>query len=170
LTGFAPSRITSLPQQPAELTYTSMSDIWLEIPSLNVKTNVVGVPKADNNWDVTWLGRDAGWLNGTAFPSWEGNSVVTAHVTDANGKPGPFANIKDMKYGDKIIVHMYGEKYIFEVQAARMVKPSSTQYAFKHLEDFAYLTLITCQGYDPSSESYLYRRIVRAVLVDVQSE
>jgi sortase (surface protein transpeptidase) len=65
---------------------------------------------------------------------------------------------------------MYGEKYIFEVQATRMVKPSSTQYAFKDLEDYAYLTLITCQGYDSSSESYLYRRVVRAILVDVQSE
>lgn len=169
-TGFAPNRMTSLPAQPDDLAYTNMGDIWLEIPSLNVQSNVVGVPHVDNNWDVTWLDKDAGWLYGTAFPSWEGNSVITAHVTDANGQPGPFAKLKDMKHGDRIIVHMYGEKYIFEVRATRMVKPASTEYAFKHLEDYSYLTLITCQGYNPMNGSYLFRRIVRAVLVDVQSE
>lgn len=169
-TGFAPNRITSLPVQSDDLAYTNMGDIWLEIPSINVESNIIGVPQVDNNWDVTWLGNDAGWLNGTTFPSWEGNSVITAHVTDANGQPGPFAKLKDMKHGDRVIVHMYGEKYIFEVRATRMVKPSSTEYAFKHLDDYSYLTLITCQGYNPMNGSYLFRRIVRAVLVDVQSE
>ncbi len=169
-TGFAPNRVTSLPNQPTDLAYASIGDIWLEIPSINIKSRLVGVPKVNNNWDVTWLNNDAGWLNGTAFPTWEGNSVVTAHVTDANGKLGPFANLKELKFGDKIIVHMYGEQYIFLIQATRTVKPFSTQYAFKHLEDHSYLTLITCQGYDPSSDSYLFRHVVRAVLVDVQDE
>jgi len=61
-------------------------------------------------WDVTWLEDNVGWLNGTAFPSWDGNSVLTAHVTDSNGLPGPFANIKKLKYGDQIIILMFGEK------------------------------------------------------------
>lgn len=167
-TGFAPNRITSLAPQPANLAYASMSDIWLEIPALNIKTNIVGVPKANNTWDVSWLGNDTGWLNGTAFPSWEGNSVLTAHVTNSNGLPGPFANIKNLKYGNQIIIHIYGEKYIFEVRNTRMVRPNTTQFAFQHLEDHSYLTLITCQGYNPISDSYLFRRVIRAVLVDVQ--
>jgi LPXTG-site transpeptidase (sortase) family protein len=169
-TGFAPNRITSLPAQPAELAYNNLGDIWLEIPSLNVKTEIVGVPQSSNGWDVDWLGQSAGWLNGTAFPSWEGNSVITAHVTDSNGKNGPFANIKNLKHGDKIIVHMYGEKYIFEVRDSNMVTPSSTKSALEHLEGHSYLTLITCQTYNPLSDSYLFRRVVRAVLVETQME
>ncbi|MBK9923775.1 MAG: sortase [Anaerolineales bacterium] len=169
-TGFAPNRITSLPAQPANLTYNNLGNIWLEIPSLNIKTDIVGVPQSSNGWNVDWLGQSAGWLNGTAFPSWEGNSVITAHVTDSNGKNGPFANIKNLKHGDKIIVHMYGEKYIFEVRDSNMVTPSSTKSALEHLEGHSYLTLITCQTYNPLSDSYLFRRVVRAVLVETQME
>ena len=169
-TGFAPNRITSLSDQSASTTYTALGSIWLEIPSQNVKTNIVGVPKSGNSWDVTWLGDDIGWLSDTAFPTWEGNSVITGHVYNANGLPGPFMNLKNLKYGDRIIVHLYGQKYVFEVQASRLVNPGINSYAFQHLEDSSYLTLITCQGYDEQSEFYRFRRIVRAVLVSVQSE
>ena len=34
----------------------------------------------------------------------------------------------------------------------------------------SYLTLITCQGYNPFSDSYLFRRIVRAVLVSMTNQ
>lgn len=169
-TGFAPNRITALPHQPAELSYTKMGDIiWLEIPSQNIKSNIVGIPQSeDNTWDVTWLGSDTGWLNGTAFPTWNGNSVLTAHVTDSNGLPGPFANVKELKYGDQIIVHLFGQQYIYEVQNSRMTRPQSTSFAFESMQDYSYLTLITCQGYIPFSDTYFFRRVVRAVLVDVK--
>lgn len=168
-TGFAPNRITSLPHHPTELAYTTMGDIWLEIPSQNIKSNIVGIPQSqDNTWDVTWLGNDTGWLNGTAFPTWNGNSVLTAHVTDSNGLPGPFANLKTLTYGDQIIVHLFGQQYIYEVQNSRMTRPQSTSFAFESMQDYSYLTLITCQGYIPFSDSYFFRRVVRAVLVDVK--
>ncbi len=169
-TGFAPHKISSLPAQPAESAYSAMGDLWLEIPSQKAQANIVGVPQVNNNWDVTWLGNDAGWLNGTAFPTWEGNSVLTAHVTNADGLPGPFANLKNMKYGDQIIVHLYGEKYTFEVRSTRLTSPYSTSFAYKHLDGHAYLTLITCQSYNSDSDVYTYRRIVRAVLVKVETE
>lgn len=170
-TGFAPHKVTSLPAQPAHLAYTIMSDIWLEIPSQNIKTNIVGVPQAENKtWDVKWLENNVGWLNGTAFPTWQGNSVLTAHVTNANGLPGPFANIKDLKYGDQLIVHLYGQSYIFEVRASVPVRSGINAYAFQHLEAASYLTLITCQNYDEQTDSYRFRRIVRAVLVDVKDQ
>jgi len=168
-TGFAPNKITSLPAQPAALAYAKLGDLWLEIPSLNVKSNIVGVPQnKDNSWDVTWLGNDTGWLNGTAFPTWNGNSVLTAHVTNASGVDGPFVALKSLQYGDQIIVHFGGVKYIYEVRSTKMARPYSTSYAFQSLQDYSYLTLITCQGYNPLNESYLFRRVVRAVLVDVK--
>jgi LPXTG-site transpeptidase (sortase) family protein len=169
-TGFAPKVETLLPAQAADKDYSSLGDVWLEIPSLGLKTSIVGVPQTDQGWDVTWLGDNSGWLNGTAFPTWEGNSVLTGHVYNANGVPGPFFNIKNLKYGDEIIVHFSGEMYIFQVQSTRLLSPTSTDFAFKHLENHSYLTLITCQGYNPLNDSYLFRRIVRAVLVDVTLE
>ena len=170
-TGFPPNRVTHLPLQPEAFNYAELGDLWLEVPSLNMKSNIVGVPQsADKSWDVTWLGNDIGWLNGTAFPTWNGNSVLTAHVTNASGLPGPFAALDNLKYGDQIIVNLGGVKYVYEVRNSRLTRPYSTSFAFESKQDAAYLTLITCSGYNPLSESYLFRRVVRAVLVSVVSE
>ena len=169
-TGFAPNVVTRLPGQPTHKVYSSLGDLWLEIPSLNVKSNIVGIPRSEHDWDVTWLGNEIGWLHGTAFPSWTGNSVLTGHNYNSNGLAGPFLNIKNLKYGDTIIVHIYGEKYLFQVQSTQLANPASTEYALEHLKEHSYLTLITCQGYNPQDNSYTYRRIVRAILVDVKME
>lgn len=168
-TGFAPNKVTTLPAQPATLEYANLGDLWLEIPSLNVKSTIVGVPQnADKTWDVTWLGNDTGWLNGTAFPTWNGNSVLTAHVTNASGLEGPFAALKSLRYGDQIIVHVGGAQYVYEVRNSRLARPYATNFAFESLKDHSYLTLITCQFYMPNSDTYLFRRIVRAVLMEVK--
>jgi hypothetical protein len=37
----------------------------------------------------------------------------------------------------------------------------------KH-EELPWVTLVTCRGYDVTSNSYLYRVLVRAVLVEVR--
>lgn len=170
-TGFAPNRVSILPEQPAELAYTDLGDLWIEIPALGVNASIVGVPQTvSGEWDVTWLANHVGWLNGTAFPTWEGNSVMTAHVTNADGVDGPFANLKKLTYGDQIIIHLYDEKYIFEVRNSRLSRPFTTSFAFESLEDQSYLTLITCQFYLPSSDTYFFRRIVRAVLIRVEKE
>ena len=137
----------------------------LEIPSLGVKLPIVGVPKKNGIWDVSWLGKQAGWLAGSAFPSWNGNSVLTSHVYASNGSPGPFVNLNKLKYGDQIIVHAYGQKYIFEVQTNEVVLPNNPS-AFQH-EEKPWLTLITCKEYDAKSNIYRKRVVVRAELVRV---
>ncbi|HEU0291726.1 MAG TPA: sortase [Anaerolineales bacterium] len=167
VTGFAPDVETKLPVQPHDLLYAA-TDVMLEIPSLGVKIPIVGVPKKNGTWDASWLGRQAGWLEGSAFPSWSGNSLLTSHVYDSNGLPGPFVNLYKLKYGDQIIVHAYGQKYLFEVQSNQVVAPNDTS-AFKH-EEKSWLTLITCKEYDEKTDSYRKRVIVRAVLVKVQWE
>jgi LPXTG-site transpeptidase (sortase) family protein len=170
-TGFAPNKITVLPAQPADLAYAKLGDLWLEIPSLNVKSTIVGVPQnKDNSWDVSWLGNDTGWLNGTAFPTWNGNSVLTAHVTNASGLEGPFAALKSLKYGDQVIVHFGGVKYVYEVRVTKLARPYTTNFTFESKQDASYLTLVTCSGYNPLNETYLFRRVVRAVLVSVVNE
>jgi LPXTG-site transpeptidase (sortase) family protein len=167
VTGFAPDVETKLPVQPHDMVYAA-TDVLLEIPSLGVKIPIVGVPKKNGTWDVSWLGKQAGWLEGSAFPSWNGNSLLTSHVYDSNGLPGPFVDLHKLKYGDQIIVHAYGQKYVFEVQSNQVVAPNDTS-AFKH-EEKPWLTLITCKEYDEKTDSYRQRVLVRAVLVKVQWE
>jgi hypothetical protein len=46
-----------------------------------------------------------------------------------------------------------------------LIRPETTAFAFEHLEEHSYLTLLTCQSYDPATDSYRLRRVIRAVLV-----
>ncbi|MCC6985042.1 MAG: sortase, partial [Anaerolineales bacterium] len=80
------------------------------------------------------------------------------------------AALKSLKYGDQVIVHFGGVKYVYEVRNTRLARPYSTSFAFESKQDAAYLTLITCSGYNPLNETYLFRRVVRAVLVSVVNE
>ena len=165
LTGFPPNVITSIKKQPEDLKYAA-TDIQLEIPNLGTKISIVGVPLKNAAWDVSWLGNQAGWLEGSAFPSWNGNSVLTSHVYLSSGLPGPFINLNKLKYGDEIIVHAYGQKYIFEVRSNMVVEPNDAS-VFRH-EEKSWLTLMTCKEYDEKTNTYRKRLVVRAVLIRVE--
>jgi len=120
---------------------------------LSVNVPIVGVSLTQKGWDLTWLENNAGYLEGSAYPTWAGNTVLTGHVIDASNAPGPFANIKDLQIGDRVMIHMDGYVYIYEVQENRELLPSnlSADYNLQRL-------------------SYNYRRIVRAILVSVVPE
>ncbi|MFZ5885657.1 MAG: sortase [Chloroflexota bacterium] len=167
-TGFAPGVVTDIPPQPAEKTYTNLGDFWLEIPKLGVKMPIVGIPAQGEEWDLTWLWNQAGWLEGTAYPTHAGNSALTAHVSLPNGQPGPFQRLGDLRYGDQIIVHLSGQKYIYEVREVRQVSPYSLS-PLRH-EQYPWLTLITCREYDEKTQSYRYRIVVRAVQIKIENE
>jgi len=130
----------------------------LEIPSLKINRPVVGVPLKNGIWNVAWLGKQAGWLEGSAFPSWNGNSVLTSHVYFSNGLPGAFVNLSQLKFGDKVIIHAYGQKYEFEVQTNTLVDANDAS-VFKH-EEKPWLTLLTCKEYDEKTNSYRKRGLV----------
>ena len=166
-TGFAPNVITNLSNTPRE-TYFTTGDIAVEVPSLGITMPIVGVPLKNGAWNVSWLGSQAGWLEGSAFPSHNGNSVLTGHVYLSNGLPGPFVNLGKLKYGDKVIVHAYGQRYVFEVRTNTVVDPNDAS-VFKH-EEKSWLTLVTCKEYDEKTNTYKKRVVVRAVLVKVEAE
>ncbi|MCL4275918.1 MAG: sortase [Anaerolineales bacterium] len=106
-----------------------------------------------------------GWLNGTAFPGWKGNSALTSHAVLPDGTPGPFAKLGDLRWGDRIIVHSYGTAYTYEVRENRTISPNNMT-VFKH-EENAWLTLITCKNYNEAAGTYANRIAVRAVLIRV---
>jgi LPXTG-site transpeptidase (sortase) family protein len=165
-TGFAPGVITQLPEQPAEKAYDE-GEMVLEIPRLGVKMDIVGVPVVDDEWDTTWLNQDAGWLEGSAYPTWDGNTVLTGHVWDAFNQPGPFAKVKTLRYGDQVRIHAYGMTYIYEVRDNNLITARNTQKVLQH-EELDWVTLLTCEFYNPLTDGYLFRRMVRAVLVQVE--
>jgi LPXTG-site transpeptidase (sortase) family protein len=167
-TGFPIGRVTSLPAQPLEKAYASYADLRLQIPSLGVDAPIVGVLKTDGSWDVSWLGTSVGWLEGSAFPTWSGNTVLTGHVWNADNTPGIFAGIKNLKYGDRFTIRAYGQTYVYEVRENTWLWGASrVDKVFKH-EEKDWVTLLTCEGYNPLSGNYLFRRMVRAVLIEVK--
>lgn len=168
LTGFPAGEITKLSLQPSTNTYNKTNDLTIEIPKLGIDTQVVGIPVSSEGWDITWLGNDVGWLNGSAYPTWNGNSVLTGHLYDSNGQPGVFKDLNQLKWGDKVIILIGSEKFTFEVQEViSLVRPNDLKTIMVHREQ-PWLTLVTCQGYDPETKTYRYRYIVRAVLVKVE--
>lgn len=165
VTGFTPNQITKLPAQSAENAYTT-STLRLEIPSLSMDLPIVGIPLKDKKFDVTWLGNNAGYLEGSAYPTWQGNSILTGHVTDANGKPGAFAYVNELKTGDQIYIHNNGFIYVYEVRQSKLILPNQINDLFKSEEDY-WLTLVTCENYNAKTETFSNRRIVRAVLISI---
>jgi LPXTG-site transpeptidase (sortase) family protein len=166
-TGFAPGMISILGSQPAEKAYAQLTGLWLEVPKLGMKMNIVGVPLLTDGWDVSWLGSRAGWLMGSAFPTWSGNSVITAHVWNADNAPGPFVDINKLSYGDRIIIHAYGQEYVYEVRSVLRISLNAFNMVFRH-EELSWLTLLTCRGYSEATGTYHYRLIVRAVQVEIR--
>ncbi len=153
----------NLASRPA---YASTS-LALQIPTLKVDTSIVGVEFRNGNWDVSWLQNQAGWLNGTAYPTWKGNSVLTAHAVNPDGKPGMFSGLKRLTAGEYIFVYNSGYRYTYRVESNDLVQADDFS-VFRH-EDKQYLTLVTCDTYDEKSGIYLLRVVVRAVLVDVRA-
>ncbi|MGD8457220.1 MAG: sortase [Anaerolineales bacterium] len=164
-TGFAPGRITHIPGRPQALAYQSMGGVWLEIPSLNIKTSIVGIPLAEGGWDVTWLWNQVGHLEGTAFPTTAGNTVITGHVYLPNGLAGPFADLKQLNYGDEIIIHAYGQRYVYQLRERHLISPYNLSVFEHKTQDW--LTLLTCSSYNEQTGSYRHRFYIQAILVSV---
>lgn len=165
-TGFAPAAVTQLPLQPAELAY-SATDLTLRIPTLGLSTSIVGVPQTNGGeWDVTWLGRSVGYLNGTAFPTYLGNTVLTAHVWGADNQPGPFYGLEKLAYGEQFTITAWGNTYTYEVRGNDLYNPRNVR-PLNELGGYDWVTLITCHGFDATTGTYQFRRVVRAVLVSV---
>ena len=168
-TGFAPGRVTILSDPANELKYHQFEQdsLRLTIPSLELDAPIVGVSLQDGNWNTDWLWNEIGYLEGTAFPTWEGNTVLTAHNYLPSGEPGPFVNLGQLQWGDQIVLYANGDEYTYEVRVSRFISPHD--HSILAAKDRDWLTLFTCYQYDEASDQYLWRHVVQAVLIDVES-
>jgi LPXTG-site transpeptidase (sortase) family protein len=167
-TGFSPEKFTPLPIQLEAQAYSYTDSLWIEIPILGIKAAIVGVPFADSQWKVEWLGERAGYLEGTAFPTTPGNTVITGHSFNNLGYPSIFYSIQNMRYDDEIIIHAWGNEYVYRVRSIKQVDPEDT--SIFAIETLDWITLISCLDYVEESDDYAMRSVVKAILVDVRSE
>jgi len=169
VTGFSPNQVTKLPIQPADKAYKPLNELRIEIPTLGINFPIVGVSLSEDKWNLTWLKDSVGYLEGSAYPTWSGNTVLTAHVLDAYNNLGPFSDIKGMQLGQKIYIHFNRQVYVYRVQENKKILPSNISAVFKHEED-SWITLVTCENYNAKTALYNNRRVVRAVLISVIPE
>jgi LPXTG-site transpeptidase (sortase) family protein len=166
-TGFAPNQVTELPAQ--SVAYQNYGEgFWLEIPILGINAQITGVPYGEEGWDTTWLWNQVGYLQGTAFPTWEGNTAITGHVYLPDATQGPFARLGLLRWGNQIVIRANGLRYTYEVRSNRVVFPDDTSILGHTEEDW--ITLITCSYFNPDTNQYRYRIAVKAVLVSIDAE
>jgi LPXTG-site transpeptidase (sortase) family protein len=165
VTGFAPERRT--PLNLSTRPHYDVTSIRLQIPVIGVDTSIVGVQIQDGGWNISWLQNQVGWLNGTAYPTWKGNSVLTGHSVNADGRPGVFSRLKVLDVGEYVYIYFSGYRYAYQVVSNEAVEPDDVS-VLQHLDD-AYLTLVTCDSYDAQTATYLERVAVRARLMDVRA-
>ena len=165
-TGFAPGIVSEVPSQPADYQYGELGDIHLIIPALDISLPVLSIPQNDQGWDLNWLWQGAGWLEGTAYPTWTGNTVLTGHAYLPSGYPGPFVNLGDLSWGDEIILYAHGLKYTYQVRVRDQV--AYDDLSILSHKDHDWLTLFTCKEYSDLIGGYLWRQAVQAVLIDVE--
>ena len=94
--------------------------------------------------------------------------MLTGHVYLSNGLAGPFLNLGTLAWGDRVIVHIGGQRYIYEVRSSQIVSPDDKS-VFRH-EATSWLTLVTCKDYNATANTYTYRVVVRAVLIKVEAD
>jgi LPXTG-site transpeptidase (sortase) family protein len=164
VTGFAPDKIT--PLHPS-LSRLDDLNIRLQIPSLKIDQAIVGVSQTNDSWDLSWLGNNIGYLDGTTFPTWDGNSVLTGHVFNADGQPGIFIHLDNLRWGDRINIQLAGQNYLYEVREVKIINASKSAYVFRH-ETRPWITLVTCKGYNAETGNYDFRTVVKAVLISVE--
>lgn len=140
----------------------------LDIPKLNLSTLVASVPLENNRWNIDWLDKAAGHLESSAIPTTGGNSVITGHVWNYNNTPGIFEKIKTLVEKDQIVIHYKNQTYIYQVTENFIVNQYDLTSVFeKPNVGEEWITLITCEDLNDTTQSYVNRRVIRAVLVRV---
>ena len=138
--------------------------LQIEIPEIGTYARIVSAPHQGNTWNVQWLLEDVGYLEGSAYPTSIGNTVIAGHVNLPDGSVGPFARIDQLRWGDQILLHLNGGEYTYEVRNLFMTTPSDLNSLAK-MEGYDWLTLITCSDYDIGTDDYSRRIILVAVRV-----
>ena len=141
-----------------------IGNVRLFIPKADVLSDIVPVFLGDNgSWNIQFLGDNVGHLQGTGWIDVPGNIVLAGHVERSNGTPGIFAALRNLAYGDDVILVIEGVQRTYSVNGMHETDPQDLSVLYPTSVD--QLTLITCDAYDFVTNTYLERMVVTAVRV-----
>lgn len=156
---------TMPPAPPTEIPREITAGARLIAPTAGINTSVIVSYLSGASWDVTDLGTQAGYLQGTAWLDRPGNIVLAGHVEMADGRTGVFANIWDIAVGDPLILRQHGVDHVFTVRELLTVQPDDLTVIYP--TSSPRLTLITCSNYDFFRDIYQDRYVVIAELASL---
>ena len=147
--------------------------VELRIPSLRISAPVLGVGLTPKNImdtptgsanDPVW--RKVFWYRGGGIPGDATTATIAGHVDDVLGRPAIFAHLKDLRRGDRIVVHdtqtdldvefvvtatvTYTLKQTLDHTVLSRIYgsgPADGQGPQPSSDGFAHLTLMTCAGH-----------------------
>lgn len=148
-------------EMPASVSYAP-TRMELQIPSLEMISDIVFVEHDENGYPIQWLEMDTGLLADTAIPG-EGFTVIAGHNTLNAEEFGPFALINALRKGDRFFIRTdRNELMIFEVYSNEKINEYDYEALYQSGAQFENtVTLLTCEDERPEG-GYTNRRIVSA--------
>jgi LPXTG-site transpeptidase (sortase) family protein len=135
-------------------------DTTIFIPSAAIYAPVITSYLTTTTWDITGLGTNVGYLEGTAWLGETGNIVLSGHVEMSDGHAGIFAELNTVAIGDEIVLQENGVTYVYRVREIKEVEPTDLTPLYSTREE--QLTLVTCSDYNFIDDTYETRLIVIA--------
>ncbi len=165
----APTPIVAL-SSPTPAPYLSPTPVLVEYRIISSKANLSTVITElyyavnGDNWDLTHLGQFAGHLEGTANFGTRGNFVLAGHVELRDGSQGPFADIHLLTTGDAITIigATQPTPTIKEYVVTDEAKVAPNAFGVMRNHGYEELTLITCDDWNATNQTYTTRVIVHA--------
>lgn len=136
--------------------------VQLTIPTAGVAAPIIQVYLDETGtWNVSQLGNFIGHLQGTGWLERTGNIALAGHVELADGSPGIFARLDELRTGDLIyLAPDNAEQRTYAITSVRRVDPADLSVLYPTPADT--LTLITCDNYDFLTNTYADRIVVTA--------
>lgn len=112
----------------------------ITVPKLKIERAVVEV-------DSNELSKGLVHLPGSALPGEKGNVFISGHSALSrlfNLKSAIFANLKDLKKDDEVVVEAGGAKFRYQVTEVKVVRPDDLSVIPSPDPQGRYITLMTC--------------------------
>lgn len=132
----------------------------LIIPSLNVFATVINVYLDGEAWDLSNLGNNVGYLQGTSRVDRGGNMVLAGHIETGRGEQAVFANLGDLQPGQPVLLIRNNAEFRYVVRERLVTGPDDLSILYP--TDAETLTLITCGAYNLFDDLYEERIVVIA--------
>ena len=141
---------------------SAQAGLQITIPTLGVDSHISEFPLNGVSWTINPWESGIGHLQGTGWFGSVGNTALGGHSWLPNRTPGIFVNLHTLQPGQEIIINADGQEMRYTVTGVSNVSMYDLSVIYPTGDE--QLTLITCDAgsFDPSSNLYNRRVIVRA--------